>query len=74
MPSKYVILNLRKWRRVLVCIKKARKTNKQIICLMRLKDVSHNLKLGIQVQKPFMNAKLQSFIVLSIAFLRDLLF
>lgn len=29
MPFKYVILNLRKWRKALVCIKKARKANKK---------------------------------------------
>lgn len=73
MPFKYVILNLRKWRRALVCIKKARKANKKTHLSDEIEGcVSHNLKL--QVQKPFMNAKIQFLLILLYAFLRDLLF
>lgn len=59
MPFKYVILNLRKWRRALLCIQKSGNTNKQKnICLMRLKNVSVNLKPEIQVEEPSVNAKI----------------
>lgn len=73
MPFKYVILNLRKWRRALLCIKKAGNTNKQKnIYLMRLKNVSVNLKPEIQVEEPFVNAKIRCLVIILYAFFRDL--